>query len=62
MPELTRETLPPAGPDYPLAAVPAAGEAPLFLRRPGAATGSKPRPRLLPEQPERGSGRAGDDS
>ena len=60
MPELTRETLPPAGPDYPLAAAPAAVDA-LILRRPGSATGSKPRPRLLPEHPERGSGRAGDD-
>jgi hypothetical protein len=60
MPELTRETLPPAGPDYPLAAVPAVGDAPLLRRRPGAASGANPGPRLLPEEPERGSSRSED--
>jgi hypothetical protein len=63
MAELTRETLPPAGPDYPLAADLSAGTAPPVIRRGRAAAApAKARPHLLPEEPERRSDRGGDGS
>jgi hypothetical protein len=54
MAELTRESLPPAGPDYPVwsgTAVP--GAAPVVQRKRRPAGDDAPGPRLLPEEPER---------
>jgi hypothetical protein len=63
MAELTRETLPPPGPDYPLWPDPSAPGAPPVSGRGGRTAGAPaPRPRVLPEEPERLHGRAGDGS
>jgi hypothetical protein len=63
MAELTRETLPPAGPDYPLwpdASAP--GAPPVIQHKRSAADAAKTRPRVLPPEPEHRSGSTGDES
>jgi hypothetical protein len=60
MPELTRETLPPAGPDYPLWSGPDAPDtAPVQRERDAAPTAG---PRVLPREPGDRVPGEGDDS
>jgi hypothetical protein len=57
MAEPTRESLPPAGPDYPVwSGTRVPGTAPVVQRKRRSAGDEAPGPRVLPEEPEREAG------